>query len=120
MTETTPTPDSRAFDPMELAVSFGLECAHRDTLTGNLHGHSYAVTVWFTADPRADIECLASAVRQVGKLVDHSQLEESVGGARMEDIAAWLMSRMCLLASIEPTRINVSRPSLGLQCELRR
>jgi 6-pyruvoyl-tetrahydropterin synthase len=105
---------------MELAVSFGLECAHRAPVTGKLHGHSYAVTVWFTADERADIECLAAAVKKIGAMVDHTELEESVGGARMEDIANWLMPRMCLLVQIEPTRINVSRPSLGLQCELRR
>lgn len=105
---------------MELAVTFGLECAHRAPVTGKLHGHSYAVTVWFTADPRADIECLASAVKQIGMQADHTQLEESVGGSRMEDIATWLMPRLCTLVAIEPTRINVSRPALGLQCELRR
>jgi 6-pyruvoyl-tetrahydropterin synthase len=104
---------------MELAVTFGLECAHKAPLTGRLHGHSYKVTLWFRADPRADIDCLASSIKTIGALVDHTMLEESVGGPRMEDVARWLMERLKLLQGIEPVEIIVSRPSLGYKCRLK-
>ena len=106
---------------MELAVSFNLECAHRAAITRQIHGHSYVVTVWFVPDHAdADIECHAAAVKMIGAMVDHTQLEDSIGGSTMEDIATWMMVRMSLLASITVTRINVARPTLGYQVELKR
>lgn len=97
---------------IEVAVTVNLECAHRDSL-GRTHGHSYLVEVWQEAG--ADLIALDTFVRGIAGSVDHSTLEDSVGGPRMEDIAGWFLERV-------PTalRVVIRRPTIGFACEARR
>jgi hypothetical protein len=101
-----------------LAVSLNLECAHRAPVSGKLHGHSYVLTVWFQSD--RDIDCMKTQIEAIAQPIRECELEESVGGQRMEDIIAWLIPRLDLLQGMSVTRINVARPTLGYQAEWRR
>lgn len=97
---------------IQVAVTANIECAHRDSL-GRIHGHSYLVEVWTPAG--ADLMTLDSFVRGIVGTVDHSMLEDSIGGQRMEDIAEWFLAKVPAA-----TRIVVRRPTLGYVCEARR
>jgi 6-pyruvoyl-tetrahydropterin synthase len=97
---------------IEIAVTTNVEAAHRDDF-GRLHGHSYTVEVWVPSGP--DMVALSQFVTGVMSSVDHSLLEESIGGTRMEDIAVW-----CLAKVPTATRVVVRRPTLGLSVEARR
>jgi 6-pyruvoyl-tetrahydropterin synthase len=90
----------------EVGVTASIECAHRDD-AGRIHGHSYTVEVWFPKGP--DLVTLAAFVRDAAGGVDHTMLEDSIGGSKMEDIAAWFLRRFPLA-----TRTVVRRPTLGL------
>jgi hypothetical protein len=93
---------------IEIAVTTNVEAAHRDDF-GRLHGHSY------TVPSGPDMVALSQFVTGVMSSVDHSLLEESIGGTRMEDIAVW-----CLAKVPTATRVVVRRPTLGLSVEARR
>jgi 6-pyruvoyl-tetrahydropterin synthase len=91
---------------IEIAVTTNVEAAHYDT-RGRLHGHSYVVEVWFPEGP--DMVQLSKVVDEVASSVDHSLLEDSIGGTRMEDIAQWFLDNFT-----DATRVMVRRPNLGL------
>lgn len=97
---------------IEVAVTANIECAHTDDI-GRVHGHSYVLEIWFPAGP--DLVALNALVRDVATTVDHTMLEDSIGGARMEDVARWFLTKV-------PTasRVIVRRPTLGFAAEIRR
>ena len=100
---------------IEQAVTFAIEAAHRSEGDSRLHGHSYVVEVW-TADLR-DFPSLEAEVQAVRSIVDHSLLNDSIGGTTMEHMAMWLLERFAFLPA---TRIIVRRPTLGYVVEARR
>lgn len=97
---------------IEIAVTANLECAHKDSM-GRIHGHSYLIEGWFHQG--RDLVALHEEFRSAAASVDHSLLEDSVGGPRMEDIAAWFLHKLP-----EANRIVVRRPTLGFIVEARR
>lgn len=97
---------------IEVAVTVNIECAHRDNL-GRVHGHSFVIEIWFPAGP--DLVALNDRVRHVARTVDHTMLEESMGGARMEDVAEWFLAKISTAS-----RVIVRRPTLGFAAEIRR
>jgi len=98
---------------MESAVTVNLECAHYDAVRKQLHGHSYLVEIWFESGP--DIEMAKTAIGQITDIIDHTCLDESIGGPRMEDIAQWVFDRASLIgnAGMKITKVLVKRPTLG-------
>lgn len=102
---------------MLAAVTVNIECAHTDTF-GRLHGHSYLVEVWFIAGP--DLDMVKAAVGEVAKVIDHTELEKSTGGSRMEDVALWFLTRCNLIANggMDTRKIVVRRPTLGYIVEV--
>jgi 6-pyruvoyl-tetrahydropterin synthase len=101
---------------MEACVTTQIECAHRDALTGGVHGHSYTIETWFEAGPHLVMTHLA--VKTITDLIDHTMLDDSVGGPQMEDIAKWVLPRVSLLAALDVTRVVVRRPSLGFAVQI--
>ncbi|HET7883375.1 MAG TPA: 6-carboxytetrahydropterin synthase [Acetobacteraceae bacterium] len=99
---------------IEQAVTFAIEAAHRTEGDPRLHGHSYLVEVW-TAHLR-DLAVLEAEVQSVRAEVDHSLLNDSIGGTTMEHMAAWLLERFVFLPA---TRVVVRRPTLGYVVEAR-
>jgi 6-pyruvoyl-tetrahydropterin synthase len=97
---------------IEVAVTTNVECSHRD-IDGRTHGHSYVVEVWAAAGP--DLPALAVKLREIASSVDHSLLEDSIGSALMEDMAAWFLDRVP-----NATKVIVRRPTLGFAAEARR
>lgn len=104
---------------MQSAITVNLECAHYDILSRRLHGHSYLVEVWFEAGPNLDVAKLA--ISEITNLIDHTCLDESVGGPNMEDIAKWVFERVSLIgtANLKITKVVVKRPTLGFIVEMR-
>jgi 6-pyruvoyl-tetrahydropterin synthase len=90
------------------AVTVNVEAAHRDT-AGRLHGHSYLVECWTERD--VDLADFQIQMRELAASVDHSLLEDSLGGPRMEDIAAWFLASGL-------ARVIVRRPTLGCIVEM--
>lgn len=97
---------------IEVAVTVNLECAHRDAF-GRIHGHSYVLEAWFPAGP--DLVSLHEFVKGIAGSVDHTELEQSIGAPRMEDIGTWFLNKMP-----EASRIVVRRPTLGLIAQVSR
>lgn len=67
-----------------------LSCAHQpinaDIFGGELHGHSYEVTAWFTNDHGADVRIFEAALRTLLDQWDHRLLPVEISTA--EAIAA--------------------------------
>ena len=99
---------------IEHAVTFSIEAAHRSEGDPRLHGHSYLVEVW-TATLR-DFAALEQAVQAVRSAVDHTLLNDSIGGTTMEHMAEWLFARFAFLPA---TKVVVRRPTLGYAVEVR-
>jgi hypothetical protein len=59
---------------------------------------------------------LEAEVLEVRSLVDHTMLNESIGGTTMEHLAEWLSQRFAFLPA---TRVVVRRPTLGYDVEAR-
>ena len=77
--------------------------AHRDASTGNLHGHSWEVTVWLTGRPDA-----GRAKVKLDRLlaaIDHTELPASIAWG--EDMARWIAERWADSACV---RVDISRP----------
>jgi 6-pyruvoyl-tetrahydropterin synthase len=70
---------------IEQAITFAIEAAHQSEGDPRLHGHSYVVEVW-TAKLR-DFTTMDTEVQAVRSTVDHTFLNESIGGATMENLA---------------------------------
>lgn len=104
---------------MQACVTHVISCAHiGGPLRKNaLHGHDYQIETWFEAGP--DLDAARVAVGEILGIIDHTQLEESVGGPRMEDIAAWILPRVSILCGIVIARVVVLRPLLGFRVEAR-
>jgi 6-pyruvoyl-tetrahydropterin synthase len=100
---------------IEQAVTFSIEAAHLSEGDARLHGHSYLVEVW-TASLR-DFVALESQVQAVRAAVDHTLLNDSIGGTTMEHLADWLLTRFEFLPA---TRVIIRRPTLGYVVEARR
>ena len=99
---------------IEQAVTFSGKAAHRSDGDPRLHGHSYLVEVW-TATLR-DFAALEQAVQAVRSAVDHTLLNDSIGGTTMEHMAEWLFARFAFLPA---TKVVVRRPTLGYAVEVR-
>lgn len=99
---------------IEQAITFSIEAAHLPEGDARLHGHSYVVEVW-TANLR-DFVTLEAEVQAVRNAVDHTLLNDSIGGTTMEHMAEWLLKRFAFLPA---TRIVVRRPTLGYVVEAR-
>jgi len=103
-------------------VTSNIEAAHAsfDTRTQSqtLHGHSYIAEMWFAAGP--DLPTMKVCWDQICRLVDHTQLEESIGGSTMELLATWLLQRAAIIgtANVRVVKVVVRRPTLGFACEV--
>jgi hypothetical protein len=93
------------------AVTVNVEAAHRDT-DGKIHGHSYLVECWTLVD--IDLVAFEAIARNAAALVDHTMLEDSIGGTSMETMAAWFMAR----PELQLCRVIIRRPTLGLVVEM--
>lgn len=103
---------------MELWHTFTIECAHSLHGIGHakLHGHSYWVTVYYSTSsdsptPLAMIEGYCAMLR--GKL-DHQNLDDVMTQPTMESIAEFVCRE---IQGPRPTRVVVSRPSIGAGVE---
>lgn len=90
------------------AVTVNVEAAHRDS-QGRLHGHSYLVECWTREE--VDLAEFDREMRSIAALVDHTDLESSIGAPRMEDIAAFFLQHKL-------SRVIVRRPTLGCIVEV--
>jgi len=99
---------------IEQAVTFSIEAAHLTEGDPRLHGHSYVIEVWTSA--LRDFAALEAEIQAVRSLVDHTMLNESIGGTTMEHLAEWLLQRF---APLPATRVVVRRPTLGYVVEAR-
>jgi len=99
---------------IEQAVTFAIEAAHLSEGDARLHGHSYVVEVWTAA--LRDFPALEREVQAVRSAVDHTLLNDSIGGTTMEHMAEWLLVRFAFLPA---TRVVVRRPTLGYVVEAR-
>lgn len=99
---------------IEQAVTFSIEAAHLTDGDARLHGHSYVIEVW-TSRLR-DFAALEAEIQAVRSLVDHTMLNESIGGTTMEYLAEWLLQKF---APLPATRVVVRRPTLGYVVEAR-
>lgn len=94
---------------IRVSATTNLECAHRDD-RGQMHGHSYEVEVFV---PRGvDLGELDTRIAQVAGRIDHTVLEESIGGNRMEDIVTWFLAEIP-----DAVRVIVRRPTLGFSAD---
>jgi 6-pyruvoyl-tetrahydropterin synthase len=102
---------------MQACVTHTISCAHvgGPIRKHAMHGHDYQIEVWFTAGP--DLDMAREAIGAVLQFIDHTQLEESIGGCRMEDIAAWVLPRVAIVNPLDVTRVVVARPLLGFRVE---
>lgn len=87
---------------IEQAVTFSIEAAHLTEGDVRLHGHSYVIEVW-TAKLR-DFPTLEAEVQAIRSLIDHTMLNESIGGTTMEHLAEWLLQRFAFLPAV---RVNI-------------
>lgn len=94
------------------AVTFNIEAAHRSPTNSQMHGHSYVVELWVRA--LFDFAFLQAQVEAIKQTLDHTVLNESMGGSSMEEMAAWILARA---APLSPVRVVISRPSLGFKVE---
>ena len=89
--------------PSGLSVLTGagavLSAAHRDR-SGNLHGHSWEVTAWWTGKP--DAVAKQAELSSYLSFFDHSVLPQSVSLA--EDLAVRVME------DLNCERVDISRP----------
>jgi 6-pyruvoyl-tetrahydropterin synthase len=99
---------------IEQAVTFAIEAAHLSETDTRLHGHSYVVEIWTTA--LRDFVAFEAEVQAVRSAVDHTLLNDSIGGTTMEHLAEWLLTRFAFLPA---TRVVVRRPTLGYVVEAR-
>lgn len=100
----------------ERSVSFNVEAAHLSPSDPRLHGHSYIVKVWTDASEAADFHAIQGAVEPIRRTLDHSYLNDSMGGTTMEHMAEWVLKR---LPGLPVTRVQVTRPTLGFEVEAR-
>ena len=63
---------------IEQAVTFAIEAAHLSEGDARLNGHSYVVEVWTAA--LRDFVALEKEVQVVRSAVDHTLLNDSIGG----------------------------------------
>ena len=93
------------------AVTVNVEAAHSDE-HGRIHGHSYLVECWTEAD--IDLPAFETEVRKQARRVDHTTLENSIGGCTMEALGSWFMARRYGPADdVRLCRVVVRRPTLG-------
>jgi 6-pyruvoyl-tetrahydropterin synthase len=104
---------------IESCVTHTISCAHIGSpyRKNALHGHDYQIEIWFVSGP--DMDTAKAATGAILELIDHTQLEDSAGGPRMEDIAVWVLPRVALVNNLAVTRVVVARPLLGFRVEAR-
>lgn len=116
----------------EIVKSFRFEAAHH-LLTfpeghpyRRLHGHSFRVEVWLTAEPGGphqwieDFAEIEKAIEDVRGQLDHSYLNEIEGLQQptLEVIGAWIAGALSpRLPAL--SRVSVYRESCGEACHLR-
>lgn len=90
-------------------VTASFSAAHRlpgDALgQGEMHGHSYQVTAWFSNEDRRDARCMMAALKAMLAVWDHKVLPDDMSWG--EDIARAVG---CLANCVE---VEVSRPLEG-------
>lgn len=69
---------------IEAGVTSHFSAAHRSP-EGEMHGHSFQVTAWFTNDDRRDIRCMKAALDTMVSQWDHKELSADLSWG--EDIA---------------------------------
>ena len=99
---------------IEQAVTFSIEAAHLSEGDPRVHGHSYLVEVW--SSTLRDFKTMETEIDAVRSVVDHTFLNDSIGGTTMEHLAQWLLARFALLPA---TKVIVRRPTLGYAVEAR-
>jgi 6-pyruvoyl-tetrahydropterin synthase len=99
---------------IEQAVTFAIEAAHQSEGDPRLHGHSYLIEVW--SSTLRDFKTMEAEVNSIRSAVDHTFLNDSIGGTTMEHLAQWLLARFAFLPA---TKVIVRRPTLGYAVEAR-
>ena len=116
----------------EIVKSFTFEAAHHllsfpeGHRYRRLHGHSFRVEVWLTAEPAGphqwivDFAEIEDAIGELKETLDHSYLNEIDGLEQptLEVIGAWISQQL------EPklpalSRVSIYRDSCGEACHLR-
>jgi 6-pyruvoyl-tetrahydropterin synthase len=87
-------------------VKTHFSAAHRCQETGQIHGHTWEVTVWFNNPSRCDARILKAQIENDLAQWDHGILPDEFAWA--EDICLDLAKRMNVAA------VEVARPSEGL------
>lgn len=108
--DAAPTPSAWKGE-MLVGVSGHFSAAHKDTLTGDVHGHTWLVTAWFSQPGRSDARCHKAALDAVIALWDHKLLPDKMAWG--EDIA-------CAVATLaNVVEVEISRPAEGLHTRFR-
>lgn len=101
---------------MELGHSFWIECSHilPDPLgVPVMHGHSYQITVFIptSAENPYPLDRISGLIGMMRRGIDHKHLNDVMETPTMECIAEWVYTN--LQCEVRPTRVIVSRPSIG-------
>jgi hypothetical protein len=83
--------------------------AHRDPLTGQLHGHTWRVRAHFDATQRRDARVLKTTLEHILRGFDHAELAEETATA--EGMASTLLH---LLGGLPCVRVDVWREPEGM------
>jgi 6-pyruvoyl-tetrahydropterin synthase len=89
-----------------IGVSGHFSAAHRDQLTGQIHGHTWQVRAWFKPPCRSDARCLKVALDAVLATLDHRLLPDELAWG--EDIARVVATLANVVA------VEVDRPAEGI------
>jgi len=104
----------------ELWHTFTIECAHSLPGLGiaHVHGHSYWITVYVESRPESPVPLamLEGYCAMLRGRLDHKNLDDLMPQPTMESIAAWVCRE---IQGPRPTRVVVSRPSIGAGVEHR-
>ena len=63
---------------VETGVGWWLAASHRDPTTGQLHGHTWEVTVWWPGKPYRDARVLQEKLRVILGAWDHTVLPDEL------------------------------------------
>lgn len=99
-----PTPTGLKGETL-IGVSGHFSAAHRDTLTGKIHGHTWLVKAWFKTPYRSDLRCHKAALDALLATLDHTLLPDEMAWG--EDIIPVIATLANVVA------VEVDRPAEG-------
>lgn len=104
----------------ELWHTFTVECAHSLPGIGHatVHGHSYWITVYMesSAESPLPMDILTGYCALLKGQIDHGNLNDVLPVPTMESLAEWVARE---IQGQRPTRVLVTRPSIGVGVEWR-